>query len=154
MAQEELRAPESLLQPSFPPALNCFSRDSLRFFLTRQLLEARRYGYFIGISLFRIESPNGKNLTNRVVQSIAQSVRRTDYIGLLNDNTVGVILQHTTVRDAARVLERLRQEIRQFCPTEGLDLIRSSVAVFPTEANTLGELQALAEQRLTRSSPV
>lgn len=148
MAGEQLRAPMSLLQPSFPPDLNCFNREGFQFFLSRQLAEARRYGYFTGYALFRLEAPEPNGFLGRVAQCLARNVRKTDFLGLLDDRTLGLILQHTTVRDARGVLERLNGELSRFCPSREFAAISAAVAVFPTEANTLQELERLAGERL------
>ncbi|GAB4251168.1 MAG: hypothetical protein Kow00109_26950 [Acidobacteriota bacterium] len=152
MVGEQLRAPISLLQPSFPPELNCFNREGFHFFLSRQLAEARRYGYFTGYALFRLDTSDTNGLLGRVAQCLARNVRKTDFLGLLDDRTLGLILQHTTVRDAQGVLERLNHELSRFCPHREFSVIASAVAVFPTEANTLEQLEELAGTRLAGES--
>ena len=69
-------------------------------------------------------------------------------VGLIG-NTAGIILQNTTVENAARVAGRLEEEITlQLSALNGGTQFDLAVAVYPTEANTFSALKSLAKTRL------
>lgn len=140
----------SILDGSFGWEVACFNPDGFYYCLARELAEAMRYGHFAGFLLFRVESRNGGDEVHRLVRFLGRNVRDTDFIGLLDGRTVGVILQYATVENTRRVLQRLRGEIRNWFPDEEPP-IHAALAVFPSEANTLEALQVLAQDRLEQA---
>ncbi len=148
MNLEQAEGVAAILQPSFPPETNCFNREGFQFLLAREVLEASRYGYFTAFALFRVESADSGEYLARLVETLSRNIRVTDCLGVLDECTVGVILQHATVENAGRVLDRLRSELQlAFAERNGTSL-RDACTVFPTEANTLDSLKSLVEARL------
>lgn len=136
-----------ILESSFSPEVACFNRDGFFYCLARELAESKRYGHFSGFIVFRMESVEPDEDVNRLVRVLSRNIRDTDYIGLLDRKTVGVILQHATIENTRMVLNRLRSEIETLGPIDH-SFVGSASAVFPSEANTLESLQGLAEERL------
>ncbi|GAB4124916.1 MAG: hypothetical protein Kow001_21540 [Acidobacteriota bacterium] len=140
----------SILDGSFGWDVACFKPDGFYYCLARELAESMRYGHFAGFLVFRLESRNGGDEIHRLVRFLGRNVRDTDFIGLLDGRTVGVILQYATVENTRRVLQRLRSEIKSCFPDEE-PRIHAASAVFPSEANTLDALQGLARERLEQA---
>ncbi len=140
----------SILEGSFGPNIACFNADGFYYCLARELAESKRYGHFAGYLVFRLEGRNGDDALHKLVRFLSRSVRDTDFIGLLDRKTVGVILQHATVENTRKVLQRLRIEMQSWFPG-GEVQVGTASAVFPSEANTLESLRGLAEERLQQA---
>ncbi len=140
----------SILEGSFGWDVACFNPDGFHYCLARELAESMRYGHFAGFLVFRVEGCNGGDEVHRLVRFLGRNVRDTDFIGLLDRRTVGVILQYATVENTRRVLQRLREEIRGWFPEEEIQILAAS-AVFPSEANTMDALENLAQERLKQA---
>ncbi len=141
-----------ILEPELPPGLQCFTSEGFDFFLTRELAEAMRYAHFSAFSLFRVSGlENGERL-EKLVRCLSRNIRKTDLLGRLNLDTVGIILQHATVENAIQVLGRLKHELSNVFGGEEVQAVHGAVAVFPTEANTLDTLTSLAWSRLEANS--
>lgn len=147
MAMNRRIAP--ILELSFFPAVACFNPDGFLYCLARELAESKRYGQFSGLLFFRVDDQVPDERRQRLVRCLYEHIRDTDFIGLLDERTIGVILQHVTVENTEVVLGRLRGVLGSLVgssPAVGI-----SSAVFPTEANTLDGLFSLAEQRLAQT---
>ena len=138
-----------ILEPSLPPGIECFNSEGFEFFLTRELAESMRYAYFSAFSLFRVNGVEDGEGLERLARCLTRNVRKTDFVGRVDQDTIGIILQHATVDSAAQVLERLKRELINVFGGRHIETIRDAVAVFPTEANTLEALKDLAWSRLT-----
>lgn len=129
-----------------------FAPTSFFFFLERELAAAERYGFYVSYLLFRIPSHlNGHAETARaaLTSSLGSNIRATDYLGEVDDRTLGVILLNTTSEDVGKVRERLQEEARlQLARLPEDSLPDVAEAVYPTEANSTRELTALAGSRL------
>jgi hypothetical protein len=148
MSLEPAEGVTAILEPSFPPETRCFNCGGFQFFLAREVAEANRYGYFTAYALFRLVPSDGGEHLKKLVETLSRSIRATDYIGVLDQSTVGVIFQHATVQNAKLVLERLRGELKwALIKGNGVSL-RDACGVFPTEANTLEALRLSVEARL------
>ena len=141
----------SLLQPGFSQDLFCFAPSSFFYFLERDLIQSERYGNYAAFLLCRVgPGQNGQEQqTKEVVRCLSRNIRATDALGMVDDRTVGVVLQNATVPNTCKVAERLKEEVslhlRAF--DNSADWILS-FAVYPTEANTFEALRSLAESRL------
>jgi hypothetical protein len=144
----------AILEPSMPPETACFNADGFRFFLTRELAESNRYGHFSALAIFRIQGPGSGGQVERLVRCLAQGTRATDFMGRLNTDTVGIIIQHATIENARRVMERLHEEVARSFPSPEDASVKGTIAVFPTEANTQEALTDLAQRRLEEQSSV
>jgi len=148
MSLEPSEGVTAILEPSFPPETRCFNCGGFQFFLAREVAEANRYGYFTAYALFRLVPSDGGEHLKKLVEALSRNIRATDYIGVLDQSTVGVIFQHATVQNAKLVLERLRGELKwALIKGNGVSL-RDACGVFPTEANTLETLRLSVEARL------
>ena len=78
-------------------------------------------------------------------------MRHSDYVGTMGKETLGLILPYTSVETTPKVLERLRAE-SLLCLSQThrkLDL-KTSLVVYPAEADSLDTLVDLALRRLRR----
>ncbi len=142
----------AILEPEMPPGVQCFTSEGFDFFLTRELAEALRYAYFSAFSLFRVNGLEEGQKLEKLVRCLSRNIRKTDYLGRLSADTVGIILQHATVENAVQVLDRLKRELNNVFGGGLVQAIHGSVAVFPTEANTRETLTHLAWSRLESDS--
>ncbi len=121
--------------------------------LNKELARAERYNHFVSILLLRVEGVPGRERTlwlARLTQVLANKVRQSDWFGNFEEGTLGVILICASAESARIVLERLRLEAL-ICLSGGPQEIhlKTSYAVYPSEANLLESLCDLAIQRLT-----
>ena len=121
--------------------------------LDKELSRAERYNHFVSILLLRVEGVPGRERAfwlARLTQVLANKVRQSDWVGNFEEGTLGVILICASAGSARIVLERLRFEAL-ICLSGGPQEIhlKTSYAVYPSEANLLESLCDLALQRLT-----
>ena len=121
--------------------------------LDKELTRAERYNHYVSILLLRVEGVPGRERAfwlSRLALALADKVRRSDYLGNFERETLGIILVCAGVESARIVLERLRFEAL-ICLSGGPQEIhlKTSYAVYPSEANLLESLCDLALQRLT-----
>ncbi len=123
------------------------------FLLDKELARAERYNHFASILLLRVEGVPGRERAfwlARLTQVLANKVRQSDWVGNFEEGTLGVILICASTESARMALERLRFEAL-ICLSGGSQEIhlKTSYAVYPSEANLLESLCDLAIQRLT-----
>ena len=122
----------------------CLTSGGFKLILAREVAVAQRYGYYFTLLLIRLPHEKGKTCSHKAIELVVRKVRRSDCVAHLGDQTVGVILQHSSAGVAQKVIRRLR--------SEGLSAFSERVSftsvVYPTEANTAAALQALAVKRL------
>jgi len=121
--------------------------------LDKELARAERYNHFVSILLLRVEGVPGRERAfwlARLALALPDKVRRSDYLGNFEKETLGIILVCAGVESTRIVLERLRFEAL-ICLSGGPQEIhlKTSYAVCPSEANLLESLCDLAIQRLT-----
>ncbi len=122
--------------------------------LDKELARAERYNHFASILLLRVEGVPRRERAfwlARLTQVLANRLRQSDWVGNFEEGTLGVILIFCASAESARiVLERLRLEAL-ICLSGGPQEIhlKTSYAVYPSEANLLESLCDLAIQRLT-----
>jgi hypothetical protein len=121
-------------------------------FLDKQLAWAERYNYFVSILLFKPEgleeSGQGSSL-DHLAWVLAGNVRKSDYVGCIQEGTLATILLHASSDTVGIVLERLKFEcfISLSGGSQKVDL-KGSYAVYPSEANSVKSLCDLSIQRL------
>ncbi len=121
-------------------------------FLDKNLAWAERYNHFVSILLFKLEglrrSGQGSGL-DQLARALTNNVRKSDYVGRIQEGTLAVILSHSSIDGAVIVLERLKFEglVGFSGEPQKVDL-KGSYAVYPSEANSLESLCNLAIQRL------
>lgn len=123
------------------------------YLLEKELTRAERYNHFVSILLLRVEGVPGRERAfwlARLALALADKVRRSDCLGNIEEGTLGVILICASAENARIALERLRFEAL-ICLSGGPQEIhlKTSYAVYPSEANLLESLCDLALQRLT-----
>ncbi len=121
--------------------------------LDKELARAERYNQHVSVLLLKIEGlPRQEQdvWLTRLVQGLADKVRKSDCFGIFGDGTLGVILICAGAEKARMALERLRFEALLYLSTghQG-PALKTSYAAFPSEANSLDSLCDLATQRLT-----
>ena len=134
--------------------LNSIFFDSRIFlsFLDKNLAWAERYNHFVSLLLFKPEGlqRSGQDSgLDRLTRALANNVRKSDYVGSIQEGTLAVILLHSSIDSAGIVLKRLKFEglIGLSGEPQKVDL-KGSYAVYPSEANCLESLCDLAIQRL------
>ncbi len=120
-------------------------------FLDKNLAWAERYNHFVSLLLLKPEGlrrGQGSGL-DPLARAFVNNVRKSDYVGSIQEGTLAVILLPSSIDGAGIVLERLRFEglIGLSGEPQKVDL-KGSYAVFPSEANSLESLCNLAIQRL------
>jgi len=130
-----------------------FDQQIFLSLLDKELARAERYNQYVSIFLLKIEGGQKREQAAwlaRLAQVLADKVRRSDYLGNFDKGTLGVILICADVERARIVLERLRLEAL-ICLSGELEKVhlKTSYAVYPSEANLLESLCDLALQRLT-----
>ena len=143
---------EPVLHPSVPPETLCFSSAAFFGFLERELVQAERYGNYS--TLILCQPPAGDpsrdaDIMNGMVRCLRGHIRATDFLGIVDKTIAGIVLQNTTVENAGKVSDRLKEEVGLYLSAQGIQgALQLSSAVYPTEANTFDSIRKLAEARL------
>ena len=135
-------------------------RDSIFFdqqiflsLLDKELTRAERYNYFVALLLLGVEGGQKREQAAwlaRLAEALPGKVRRSDHFGDFDEATLGVILICAGAEKARLVLERLRLEaLVCFSGQPEKVHLKTSYAVYPSEANLLESLCDLAIERLT-----
>ena len=122
--------------------------------LDKELARAERYNQYVSILLLKLEGVPGREQKfwlERLAQVLAGEVRKSDYFGSFEEGTLGVILICASAENARIALERLRIEAL-LCLSGGPQgiTLKTSYAVFPSEATSLDSLCDLATERLLK----
>ena len=122
--------------------------------LDKELARAERYNQYVSILLLRLEGGSGQEKSiwlERLAQVLADKVRKSDCFGGFEEGTLGVILICASAENARIALERLRVEAL-LCLSGGPQgiTLKTSYAVFPSEATSLDSLCDLATERLLK----
>ncbi|TDI09192.1 MAG: hypothetical protein E2P08_03495 [Acidobacteria bacterium] len=122
--------------------------------LDKELARAERYNQYVSILLLRLEGVSGREQSfwlERLAQVLADKVRKSDCFGGFEEGTLGVILICASAENARIALERLRVEAL-LCLSGGPQgiTLKTSYAVFPSEATSLDSLCDLATERLLK----
>ena len=125
--------------------------------LDKELARAERYNQYVSILLLKLEGVPRQEQAfwrERLAQVLADKVRKSDCLGGFEEGTLGVILICASAKRACIALERLRFEAL-LCLSgrrQGMTL-KTSYAVYPSEANSLDSLCELATRRLDEQEP-
>ena len=122
--------------------------------LDKELARAERYNQYVSILLLKLEGVPGREQSfwlERLAQVLADKVRKSDCFGGFEEGTLGVILICASAENARIALERLRAEAL-LCLSGGPQgiTLKTSYAVFPSEATSLDSLCDLATERLLK----
>ncbi len=122
--------------------------------LDKELARAERYNQYVSILLLRLEGVSGQEQSfwlERLAQVLADKVRKSDCFGGFEEGTLGVLLICASAENARIALERLRVEAL-LCLSGGPQgiTLKTSYAVFPSEATSLDSLCDLATERLLK----
>ncbi len=122
--------------------------------LDKELARAERYNQYVSILLLKLEGVPGREHNfwlERLAQVLAGNVRKSDCFGGFEEGTLGVILICASAENARIALERLRVEAL-FCLSGGPQgiTLKTSYAVFPSEATSFDSLCDLATDRLQK----
>jgi len=122
--------------------------------LDKELARAERYNQYVSILLLKLEGvPRSEQdfWLARLTQVLADKVRKSDCFGVFEEGTLGVILICASAENARIALERLRVEAL-LCLSGGPQgiTLKTSYAVFPSEATSLDSLCDLATRRLLK----
>ncbi len=122
--------------------------------LDKELARAERYNQYVSILLLKLAGVPGREQSfwlERLAQVLAGKVRKSDCFGGFEEGTLGVILICASAENARIALERLRVEAL-LCLAGGPQgiTLKTSYAVFPSEATSLDSLCDLATERLLK----
>jgi len=122
--------------------------------LDKELARAERYNQYVSILLLKLEGVPRRERDfwlERLAQVLADKVRKSDCFGGFEEGTLGVILICASAENARTALERLRVEALLYLSSgpQGITL-KTSYAVFPSEATSLDSLCDLATERLLK----
>ena len=122
--------------------------------LDKELARAERYNQYVSILLLKLEGVPGREQSfwlERLAQVLANKVRKSDCFGGFEEGTLGVILICASADNARIALERLRVEAL-LCLSGGPQgiTLKTSYAVFPSEATSFDSLCDLATDRLLK----
>jgi len=122
--------------------------------LDKELTRAERYNHYVSILLLRVEGVPGQERAFwlvRLASALADKVvRKSDYLGTFKKGTLGIILACAGVKSTRIVQERLRFEALMRLSGGPQEIhLKTSYAVYPSEATLLESLCDLAIQRLT-----
>ena len=122
--------------------------------LDKELARAERYNQYVSILLLKLEGVPGREQSfwlERLAQVLADKVRKSDCFGGFEEGTLGVILICASAENARIALERLRVEAL-LCLAGGPQgiTLKTSYAVFPSEATSFDSLCDLATDRLLK----
>ena len=141
-----------VLEPGIAPETLCFSSEVFFYFLERELAQAERYGNYSAFVVCRLSAPDGeqqRQVVQEAVRCLGRNIRATDYLGMVDTDSAGIILQNTTVENAAIAASRLEEEVSlQLSALNGGSEFSLVFAVYPTEANTFQALKTLVTTRL------
>lgn len=138
------------------PTLRIFSAEDFRRLLAWEVQRATRYQDFLSLCLVRPDHPPNPNILDAVARRVAELLRATDLVGLLDD-TIAILLVHTPDSDAATVTERLRDRVEAhvFSAAPGAPAVTPALSLglasFPTDATSDGALFAQAHARLAEA---
>ncbi len=127
--------------------------------LDKELARAERYNQYVSILLFKLAGVPRREQNfwlARLAQVLADQVRKSDCFGGFEEGTLGVILICASAEKARIVLERLRVEALLLCLSGGHQgiTLKTSYAVFPSEATSLDSLCDLATERLLKEHQI
>jgi GGDEF domain-containing protein len=131
-----------------------FSETEMRHLLGREILRGTRYQDFLSLYLIRLVPSAGAALREAVAREIAEMLRFTDLVGLIDDD-IAVILVHTPSADAMVIGERIRERIESTTfslMTPSRVALRMALACFPTDATAESALLAHAHAQLAAAS--
>lgn len=122
--------------------------------LDKELARAERYNQYVSILLLKLEGVPRREQDfwlERLAKVLADKVRKSDCFGGFEEGTLGVILICASAENARTALERLTVEALLYLSggPQGITL-KTSYAVFPSEATSLDSLCDLATERLLK----
>jgi len=132
--------------------LRIFPEEDLRHLLAREVLRCTRYQDFLTLCLVRpgYPGPPVAALQEAVAREIAEMLRSTDIVGLIEDD-VAVLLVHTPAVDGALISGRIRERIEATTfslITPSTVTLNIAQSCFPTDATVDGALLAHAQAQL------
>jgi hypothetical protein len=132
--------------------LRIFQEEDLRHLLAREVLRCTRYQDFLTLCLVRpaYPGPPVPALQEAVAREIAEMLRSTDIVGLVEDD-VAVLLVHTPSVDGALISGRIRERIESTTfslITPSQVTLTIALSCFPTDATADGPLLAHAQAQL------
>ena len=129
-----------------------FQEDELRHLLAREVMRCTRYQDFLTLCLIRPAYPGRPvaPLQDAVAREIAEMLRSTDIVGLIEDD-VAVLLVHTPAVDGTLIGARIRERIEATTfslITPSQVTLSIALSCFPTDATVDGALLAHARAQL------
>jgi len=134
------------------PLVRIFQEDELRHLLAREVMRCTRYQDFLTLCLVRpaYPGPPVAALQEAVAREIAEMLRSTDIVGLVEDD-VAVLLVHTPAVDGTLIGVRIRERIEATTfslITPSQVTLTIALSCFPTDATVDGALLAHARAQL------
>lgn len=124
------------------------------YLLDLEIRRAIRYSHFFSIchvGLDQLHDGDG-SVASTVAEILCETVRETDVIGLLNEQTVSVLLHNTEIQNAFQVAQRFRTRVADQTFSSGNVQVRLTASVggvcFPTHGNNAATLLLRAGEML------
>jgi len=148
------RTPGDLLS-ILEPKIHCIKRENFLYFLEQEVMRAERYHFYVSLLLIRSNGADQHSL-EELANFLSTQLRTTDYLGIIDEITIGIIILNAKSENSQIVLERLKSDFLRAGSRRGpaAKKLAAALAVYPTEANTLRSLYATALKRLGRRKPL
>jgi GGDEF domain-containing protein len=138
------------------PALRIYDEVDFRRLFAWELQRATRYQDFLSLGLVRPDRsgpPTTPAQLSAVAYRVAELVRSTDLVGVIDECTIAVLFVHTPDKEAALTMERLRGGVGTTAvaasgTTESMPALSLGLASFPTDATSEEALLSQARARL------
>jgi GGDEF domain-containing protein len=137
----------------YDAASGLLTREAFSFMLDHHLKQAQRAQEFLTLVIFiaerefrEISAVADELIVKELARLIRCAVRSTDLLARTADGVVSLLLVGIDLDRARRVIARINQHLRRYCPSPALR-IRVGAACCPTDANTARDLlqQALSQ---------
>ncbi|HEY2930960.1 MAG TPA: hypothetical protein VGK99_04375 [Acidobacteriota bacterium] len=144
------RSPDDLLS-ILEPKIPCIKRDNFFYFLEQEVARAERYHFYVSLLLIRSYGADQTSL-EELADFLSTQLRVTDYLGIIDKATVGIIILNAKPENSWGVLERLKSDFIRAGSKDGPTARKlvATLAVYPTEANSLRALYSTALRRMRR----
>ena len=143
-----------------------FNRKALDDYLEKELPRSQRYAHELAVFVLdldhfkqindRYSHQSGDEVLKNLSRVLLNNIRNTDFAARYGGEEFVIVLPETPLEVALGLAERLRQAIAGMknCPVEGETVKISAsigIAVYPTHADTAGELIHQADRAMYRA---
>ncbi len=138
----------------FGPAAQPLERGLYQYILDLETRRAVRYAHFFSLCHIGLDQGHdgGDDILSTVTDILRETIRETDVIGLLGEQTFSVLLHNAEIHNAYTVAERIRNRIAEQNFVSGHNSHRITASIgsvcFPTHGNDTATLLLRAGELL------